>query len=166
MEKLKLNFVIDAMMFICLMALAGLGLLIKYTLLPGREAWARYGRNVQFTWLGWDRHDWGQIHLYLAFLLLGLLVIHLILHWQMILGLYARLVPNPRTRTRLAFALLIITVLLLYFPFLITPDMREWGRGGGRYGRTQHGLHVEPVPGAELDVGIIGVQGGRPLKRG
>jgi hypothetical protein len=132
MDKSKLIFLIDALMFICLMTLAGLGFLMKYALPPGREAVAKYGRNVQLTWLGWDRHDWGGIHLYLAFILLGLLVIHLYLHWQMIPGLYARLVPNPETRNRLAFALLIITILLLLLPFLISPDVQERGRGRGR----------------------------------
>lgn len=146
MEKQKLNFVIDALMFLCLMAMAGLGFLMKYALLPGRQAWAKYGRNVELTWLGWDRHDWGEIHLYLAFALLGLLTIHLILHWQMILGLYVRLIPDPQTRNRLAWAVLILTVLLLSFPFLITPDVRERGRGGGRRGREHSRINAVPAP--------------------
>jgi hypothetical protein len=149
MDKSKLNFVIDALMFLCLMGLAGLGFLMKYVLLPGRVAWAKYGRNVELTWLGWDRHDWGQIHLYLAFILLGVLVIHLILHWKMILGLFARLVPDPQTRTRLAWAVLALTVFLLFFPFLITPDVRERGRGGGR-GRGHSRLNAVPAPGSSL----------------
>ncbi len=64
MDKAKLNFVIDALMFLCLMAMAGLGFLMKYFLPSGRDAWAKYGSNLQFSWLGWDRHDWGDIHLY------------------------------------------------------------------------------------------------------
>jgi hypothetical protein len=142
MEKQKLNFVIDALMFLCLMALAGLGFLMKYALLPGRQAWAKYGRNVDLTWLGWDRHDWGEIHLYLAFTLLGLLTIHLILHWQMILGLYARLLPDPQTRRRLAWGVLVFTVLVLLLPFLITPDVGERGRGGGGRGRMHSCLQL------------------------
>ena len=82
MDKSKLNFVIDALMFLCLMAMAGLGFLMKYVLPSGRDAWAKYGSNLQLSWLGWDRHDWGDIHLYLAFTLLTLLVLHIILHWQ------------------------------------------------------------------------------------
>lgn len=147
MNRTNLNFFIDILMFLCLMALAGLGFLMKYALPPGREAWAKYGRNVYLTFLGWDRHDWGDIHLYLAFFLLGLLVIHLYLHWQMIPGLYERLVPNPETRNRLAFALLIVTMLLLLLPFLISPSVQERGRGGGR-GQWRSRLNTGSAPGS------------------
>jgi hypothetical protein len=132
MDKPKLNFVIDALMFLCLMALAGLGFLMKYRLPSGRDAWATYGSNRQFSWLGWDRHDWGDIHLYLAFTLLSLLVLHLVLHWQQILGLFQRLVPVPRQRYRIALIFLLLSLLLIYFPFLITPDSKARGRGGPR----------------------------------
>jgi hypothetical protein len=151
MDKPKLNFIIDFLMFLCLMAMAGLGFLIKYALPPGRQAWAKYGRNVELTWLGWGRHDWGDIHLYLAFILLGLLVIHLYLHWQMILGLYARLLPDPQTRTRLAWAVLVFTVLALLLPFLITPSVRERGRGGGGRGRVHSRLNIGPGPRVVLE---------------
>jgi hypothetical protein len=131
MDKPKLNFVIDALMFLCLMAMAGLGFLMRYVLPSGRDAWAAYGSKLQFSWLGWDRHDWGDIHLYLAFTLLILLALHIILHWRQILGLFHRVVPDPRRRYRIALVFLILSLVLIYFPFLITPD-REAPRGGGR----------------------------------
>jgi hypothetical protein len=146
MDKTKINFVIDALMFLCLMAIAGLGFLMKYILPPGREVWRIYGRNLDLTWLGWDRHDWGSIHLYLAFTLLGLLIIHLILHWSMILGLFARLIPNPKLRTRVGLAFLIISLLLIYFPFLITPEVGgERGRGLGRGRRSEVGSYEQKI---------------------
>jgi len=150
MNRTNLNFVIDALMFLCLMAIAGLGFLMKYILPPGREVWAKYGRNVDLTWLGWDRHDWGSVHLYLAFTLLGLLVIHLILHWSMIVGLSGRLISNPRLRLRVALAFLIISLLLIYFPFLITPEVGERGRGLGRGGgrRSQAGGYEQKIGAA------------------
>ncbi len=163
MEKGKLNFVIDAMMFILLMAIAGLGFLMKYVLIPGKETPRVYGRHVELYLWGMDRHDWGSIHLYLAFTLLTLLVIHLILHWQMIVGLYDKLIDSPRLRTRVAFGMLILTVLLLYFPFLVTPEVQERGTGGGR-GRGRVELRWEaPSPKIVLtsedqdDVGDPGV---------
>jgi hypothetical protein len=76
MDKPKLNFVIDALMFLCLMALAGLGFLMKYPLPSGRDAWARYGSNLQFSWLGLDRHDMD-------------------LHWRPIMSLFRSWCPTP-----------------------------------------------------------------------
>ncbi len=132
MDKPKLSFIIDALMFLCLMAMAGLGFLMKYILPPGREVMARYGRNLYLTWLGWDRHDWGDIHLYLALTLLSLLALHIILHWQQIVGLFQRVVPDPRRRYRIALIFLLLSLLLIYFPFLITPDTQARGRGRQR----------------------------------
>ncbi len=132
MDKPKFNFIIDAAMFLCLMAMAGLGFLMRYFLPSGRDAWATYGSNLQFSWLGWDRHDWGDIHLYLGFILLMLLVLHIILHWRQILGLFHRVVPDPRRRYQIALVFLILSLLLIYFPFLITPDSKARGRGGRR----------------------------------
>ena len=98
MNKAKLNFAIDALMFLCMAAIAGLGFLMKYVLLPGRESTIKYERRVELTLLGLDRHDWGTIHLYLGFLLLALLVLHIVLHWQMIPGLFGRLIAKSRRR--------------------------------------------------------------------
>jgi hypothetical protein len=71
-DKPKLNFIIDALMFLVMMAMAGLGFLMKYVLIPGKSRWVKYGRNVDLTLLSWDRHDWGELHLYLGFTLLSL----------------------------------------------------------------------------------------------
>jgi uncharacterized protein DUF4405 len=152
MDKAKLNFVINALMFLCLMAMAGLGFLMYYILPPGRGVHAVYGLNVNLTWLGWDRHDWGNLHLYLAFILLGLLSVHLSLHWRVIVGLYARLLPDSKLRHRVGLAYLILAVLLIYFPFLITPEVGEKGRGGSRH-RSQVSAYEEQLAIAGAEAG-------------
>jgi hypothetical protein len=149
MDKSKLNFIISALMFLCLMAMAGLGFLMKFVLLPGRKAMVEYGRPVELTYLGWDRHDWGDLHSYLAFALLSLLAFHLILHRKKLRGLFERLIPSPRMRTRLAFGFLIVCVLLAYFPFLITPRVEDKG-GRGRRQRSEMeagGIMLAKAPG-------------------
>lgn len=50
LNKAQLNFVIDALMFLSLAAIAGLGFLMKYILLPGREIAAKFGRRVELSW--------------------------------------------------------------------------------------------------------------------
>jgi hypothetical protein len=135
MNKGKLNFIIDTLMFLCMAAIAGLGFLMKYVLLPGRESTIKYGRQVDLSLLGLDRHDWGAIHLYLGFLLLALLALHIVLHWNMILGLFAKLVVSARGRWKLALVYTALAAALLLFPFLISPEVKDAGAGrGGRYG--------------------------------
>ena len=135
MNKAKLNFVINALMFLCMTAIAGLGFLMKYVLLPGRESTIKYGRRVELALFGLDRHDWGAIHLYLGFLLLTLLVLHILLHWNMIPGLFAKLVVSARGRWKLALVYTALAAALLLFPFLISPEVKDAGAGrGGRYG--------------------------------
>jgi hypothetical protein len=130
-DKPNLNLVIDALMFLTMMAMAGLGFLMKYVLLPGRESWLTYGRNVKLAFWGWDRHDWGAIHLYLGFFLLGLLALHIILHWRQIVRLFQRLIPAER-RILVLLVFVLMAALFIYFPFLITPEISEEGRGMGR----------------------------------
>lgn len=90
MDKSKVNLIIDTLMFLCVMAITGIGLLMKYVLLPGKETAAVYGRKVDLFLFGMDRHQWGTIHLIIAFVLLGLLTLHVVLHWNMIVSIYCR----------------------------------------------------------------------------
>ncbi len=129
-EKSKFNFVIDALMFLVIMAMAGLGFLMKYVLVPGRERWVKYGRNVNLTLFGWDRHDWGDIHLDLGLIFLGLLTLHVILHWRQIVGLFQGIVP-PERRPLVLLVFVLLAVFLIYFPFLWSPEVGAVGRGLG-----------------------------------
>ena len=115
-------------MFICMTAMICLGLLIKYILLPGKERWIVYGDNVDLYFLGLDRHEWGTIHLIIGFVLLGLLILHIILHWKTILALYSKLIKNKSARIIITVGLIVVFVLLATFPFFITPDIQELER--------------------------------------
>ncbi|MCK4288927.1 MAG: DUF4405 domain-containing protein, partial [Bacteroidales bacterium] len=128
MNKSKYNFIIDSLMFICMTAMICLGLLIKYILLPGKERWIVYGDNVDLYFLGLDRHEWGTIHLIIGFVLLGLLILHIILHWKTILALYSKLIKNKSARIIITVGLIVVFVLLATFPFFITPDIQELER--------------------------------------
>ena len=131
-DKSKINFVIDALMFLCTMAITGIGFLIKFVLIPGKERWVECDRNVALSLLGMDRHEWGEIHLVLGLILFGLLVLHIILHWKMILCLYRKLIGNQSARRIIALVFLIVCLTLVIFPFIINPEVQELGRGEGR----------------------------------
>lgn len=133
MNKTKLNFIIDALMFLCMTAITGLGLLMKFVLIPGKERWVRYGRNVDLFLFDMDRHEWGTVHLILGFILLGLLLLHIILHWKTILGMYRKLIDGQRVRRNIAYAFAVVCSVLLFLPLLITPEVRNLAQGKGHY---------------------------------
>jgi hypothetical protein len=133
-DKGKTNFVIDAVMFLLMMAIAGLGVLMKFVLIPGKDRWAEYGRNVELYFLGMDRHQWGTIHLILGCILFVLLALHIILHWKMIPNMYRRLIGSRPARIVLLTLFVVVSILLLVIFFFITPEVVEIGRGEGRHG--------------------------------
>ena len=136
MKKSKLNLVIDALLLLCVAAILGIGLLIKYILVPGYQRWEIYGRNVSLFLWGLDRHRWGTIHLIIGLVFLALLVLHVALHWDMIVGIYRKLIPNRFARWITALVLICLTILLFGFSYFVKPEVLEYGAGKG-LGRRQ-----------------------------
>ena len=131
MKKSELNLVIDALLLLGLAAITGIGLLMKYVLVPGYLRWEIYERNVGLFLWGLDRHQWGTIHFIVGLVFLALLVLHVVLHWQMIVEIYRGLIPNRFARWITALILLVVTILLFAFPYLVKPEVLEQGKGYG-----------------------------------
>ena len=113
-------------------AIAGIGLLMKYVLIPGEDRWIKYGKNVELYVFNMDRHEWGAIHLVIAFVLLGLLLLHTILHWKLILSLFRKLINGTLAR-KLATSIFVFTSALLFlFAFIVKPEIGEIIQGQGR----------------------------------
>jgi len=134
MNKSKVNLIIDGLLFLCVMAIAGIGILMKFVLLPGKDTWAVYGRKVDLFLFGMDRHQWGTIHLIMGFVFLGLLTLHIILHWKIIVSLYGKLIGNGVARRIIATIIVIAGVFLAVFPLFVKPDVQEL-EGKGRHSR-------------------------------
>ncbi|MFO8015403.1 MAG: DUF4405 domain-containing protein [Phycisphaerae bacterium] len=135
MTKPRLNLLIDIVMTVLMAAIAGLGFLINWVLIPGEERPAVYGSRPDLYWLGLDRHEWGDVHLTLGVALLVLLVLHVALHWSQVVGIWRRMVASGAVRVALALALLVLVVASMAFPAFIKPEVVEDARGGGRGGR-------------------------------
>jgi len=147
-DKSKINFLIDALMFLCMMAIAGLGFLMKYILPPGKERVLKYG-NVELSLFGMDRHEWGAIHLYLAVSLLALLALHIVLHWKMIVNLFQKLIARAAARRVITPSFVAVSLLLLTAPFLVRPNIQPIGAAGnpGDACLVQVGGELEPCDG-------------------
>lgn len=85
---------------------------------PGWGQGRGAGGGGQALFWGIDRHGWGNIHLWLGYIMLGLLALHVILHFKEITGIYRRLIPTPAARLAVAAAFLILCFYALLFPFL------------------------------------------------
>lgn len=132
LQNSVLNFIINATMTLCMSAIIGIGFLIKYTLVSGQERWEIYGRNVELNFLGMDRHQWGMLHLILAFVLLGLLAAHIILHWKVITNAYRKINKEPLTKKAIAIVFVSFCTLLIVIPFFVEPDIDTIKKSNGR----------------------------------
>jgi len=137
--KSKINFIIDILMFVVMMAIGGIGFLMKFILVPGSQRWEIYGDNVDLFLWGWDRHQWGSVHLILGYILLGLLVLHIVFHWSQIKSMFRNLIPKKSLRFTLTFLFVPISIVLFLFAFVmdfevVTPKR---GEGGHRAERSR-----------------------------
>lgn len=153
MRPQALNFVIDTAALLVMLAMVATGLLPKWIVPPG----SRGGHGLQL-W-GLTRHDWGDVHFWLAVALLVLAVVHVALHWAWVCALVARwlgrLAPGSWSITDAKLWLFgigfLLACALLVAGFLWTASgqtktgdgAEERGRGGYRGGR---GAAVMVVP--------------------
>lgn len=131
-KKNKTNFYIDIAMFLVMGALIGIGILIKYVLLPGQERWKLLGENMELTFLGLGRHEWGTIHLILGGALFVLLILHIVFHWKTIKCFFRRYVASLQGRQILTVVTVVLFLFLAVFPVFVTPEKEAIDRGGGR----------------------------------
>ena len=132
MKKITLNYLIDTIMFILMMAILGLGLLMKFVLVSGEKRWIKYGMNVEETFWGMDRHEWGKIHLLLGLILIAVLILHLILHWRSITIFFQNFFVNRTLRISMISVLVFVGTILIIFPFLVRINVTEVEYGYGR----------------------------------
>ena len=133
--KSKQNFVIDAIMFLTMMALTGTGFLTRYVLLSGQAGREVYGEKVDMSMLGITKDSWHAIHLYLGVFLLILLVLHIWLHWKQICVMYHQLIAADRTRQVVLVIFILISIMLVVFPYIIPVEIGEGevlNQGAGR----------------------------------
>lgn len=76
LSNLAINRVLNLALWIDFCALSGIGLLIAFRLPPG----SRGGSGLSA--LGLTRHQWGDVHTWLGYGLIALVIAHLALHWR------------------------------------------------------------------------------------
>lgn len=130
----RFNFILDALLFLVMAAIGGIGLLMRFKLVSGEERWEIYGSNPELYMFGLDRHQWGDLHLYLGYAFFVLLFFHIILHWRQIKGIFRKMVPARAGQAAVVFSFVIVSLFLLSFAFVgpVTVDPLHQGAGRGR----------------------------------
>lgn len=112
MKNIKFKLLIDILAFIAFLGLVSSGILMHYLLPVGSGRW--------LTILGMNRHEWGNIHFYIATGFFSILALHLVLHWRFIVSLF----KNPAgviMPWRVAYGIsgLIAILVLVLIPLLV-----------------------------------------------
>ena len=134
MVRPRANFIINAAMLLCGAALAGIGFLMKFVLIPGKDRFAVYGRNVDLFFFGLERHQWGTLHLWLALALIALLAVHIALHLSWIVAMIRTIIAGRTAQKIIVAVFLLLCLLFALFSFVVQPEVREGGGGEGRGG--------------------------------
>lgn len=132
MSRTSWNVLVDATAYFGLVMLASTGLMLRYQLPPGSGGLHGVGigseashRQVTLVW-GLTRHEWGDIHYWIALFLMGVLAFHLILHWKWIVSVIQKRTQTDVSGTKffLGIAGLVLFTLLAAVP-LLTPTETE-----------------------------------------
>jgi len=133
----KINLIIDIVAFVSAVSLIATGFLLEYSLPPGSGRLGTEGfgpapgglhRTILLLW-GLTRHEWGNIHFYLAISLMASLSLHLLLHWQWI-ACMVQGKPREGSGIRVAVGILgLVSLLALAVaPFLSSTDRMSRGQ--------------------------------------
>lgn len=123
MKRSDLNFFVDAAAFLGLVLLVSTGLIMRFVLPPFEGG--RSGEVGSSLLWGWDRHQWGEIHFWIAAGILIILVVHLFLHWKWIASVFQ---GKPREGSGIRISLGILSLVLLMIvagsPFFSPPELK------------------------------------------
>jgi len=146
MKESDWRYLVDALLFICLIGMVFVGVLLGLVLSEGPVS---SGGSKYF--LGLHRHQWGDIHAYLSIAFVVLMVVHLVLSWKWIKAKTRQIFKRGATPALVSIAALPFAVLLLFW--VGTPkdaaSFRSYGVGAGERGvipraqRSEAPLFVE-----------------------
>ncbi|MBD3617920.1 MAG: DUF4405 domain-containing protein [Gammaproteobacteria bacterium] len=115
MKKPRINFLVDIAAFAAFVFMAATGVLLVYTLPPGSGRWA--------TVWGLSRHQWGDVHLWLAVIFLAIVALHVVLHWRWLASMMKGGAHQaPGWRLVLGLVSLLLIIALAVAPFVTGVD--------------------------------------------
>lgn len=133
MTRPTTNYILDWSTLLVMGGLAGTGLLIHFSLPAGSG-----GNSV----LGLTRHDWGDVHFWIAMGFLALITVHLLLHVSWIKAMTVAGAKGSKAWRRAGYAvaglLAVIALIATLLSLPVSPGTGG-GRGEGRGYESQSG---------------------------
>jgi len=144
MKKTDWQYLIDTILFLCIIGIAFIGFLMGLVIPKGPTA----AESAKY-FLELHRHQWGNIHFYLSIAFTVLVIIHLILNWKWIKG-KARQIFKGRWITALILTA-IASFLVLFLFWSLYPKVpsayEDYGiRAGETAKRQQLSKEQYPIP--------------------
>lgn len=146
MKRSHVHLAVDMALFVSVLGLLWTGLLMSFILPAGSR-----GATV---W-GWTRHEWGELHFYLALAMIAGALLHLALNWGWVCNVAMRLLrPGSATPSRLGRnltgAVLVLVIVGAIGGLLWAAESAKTGVGEGR-GQGQL-LHEYDIGGGDAAV--------------
>lgn len=110
---------LNLLLYLSFCLLTGTGFLMAFRLPPG----SRGGQRLEV--LGWTRHQWGDLHTWISYLFIALVVIHLAMNWAWLAKVAAK-----GHLWRIAIGLIVGVSFIV--AFLLLP-VKQRGRGRGAF---------------------------------
>jgi len=83
-RRSTINYLVDLLLLLAMLGMLWTGVVIRFVLPAGS------GRHALLLW-GKGRHEWGDVHYQLVFVTIGLVVLHVGLHWDWVCDVTGRL---------------------------------------------------------------------------
>lgn len=148
MKKTDWQYLIDTLLFLCMVSIVFIGFLMGFFLPTGPAA----PESAKY-FLGLHRHQWGNIHFYLSITFTVLIIIHLIFSWKWIKAKARHIFKKGWTTGLILTAVASILVLFLFWSFYprYPGAYDDYGVGAGKSAKQQH-LSEEgaPLPGEKI----------------
>lgn len=148
MKRPTLHFVVDAGLALLGLGVLSTGLLLALVLPAGSR-----GDTV----VGWTRHEWGDVHLYVALTLLALAAVHVTLNWAWVCNVLAKMTgrrPASVTGRRLAGLIFVIVLAGVLAAVLLLAEAVKVERDRGGRNAEDRRSHVTAMDADATDADV------------